>query len=85
MSRTVVKIREEKYPKGKQTERVKIPKNAPKSKFKKDFGNTAGAHSRFEPTENKNYPTKGEDFIKYGYGSGVSKKKKVKNYKKEIE
>lgn len=84
MSRTKVKIREEEFTKGKKTERTKTPKNAPK-KGKKFFGFTSGSHSRFEPTAEKNYPVKNEDFVKYGYGNGTKKDKKTKHYKKEIE
>lgn len=85
MSRTKVKIRGKEYAKGKQTERPRIPKDAPKSKLKKHFGHTSGTHSNFEPTAEKNYPVKNEDFIKYGYGNGTKKEKKTKHYKKEIE
>lgn len=88
MSRTKVNIRGVEYPKGRKTERGVLPKNAPKNKTKKWFGFTNGAHSRFEdlPDEmkdGKNYPVKGEDFIKYGYGNGTKKENRIKGYKKE--
>ena len=57
-----------------------------KKKKRKDvkfFGYTDGAHSMYLGTNNQ--PLKNVDYIKYGYGSGISKSKKTKGYKKEIE
>ena len=90
MSRTTTTIRGKEYPKNGKTKRVSTPKDAPKDKFKKDFGFTSGTHSRFDELTEKQkkgqtYPIKGEDYIKYGYGNGTAKTKRVKNYKKEIE
>jgi hypothetical protein len=90
MSRTKTVIEGVEYPKSKKTSRIMPKKNMPKSKFKKHFGFTSGTHSQFdlltdEQKEGRNYPIKGKDFIKYGYGSGIKKSKKTKNYKKEIE
>ena len=36
-----------------------------------------------ERKDGKNYPVKGEDFIKYGYGNGTKKENRTKGYKKE--
>jgi len=90
MSRTITTIRGKDYPKSDKTKRATTPKDAPKSKTKKHFGFTSGTHSQFDKLTEKqkdgrNYPVKGKDYIKYGYGNGVSKSKKVKGYKKEIE
>jgi hypothetical protein len=90
MSRTVTQIRGKEFPKGRKTKRVSTPKDAPKDKFKKDFGFTSGTHSQFDNAPEKykkgrTYPIKGEDYIKYGYGNGTAKTKRVKNYKKEID
>jgi len=90
MSRTKHVIKGKEYP----------AKTKKKLKDKKFFGFTYGLHSEFEnakkayekdgrPSYKKRasemgiYPVKGKDFIKNGYGRGS--KKKVKNYKKEIE
>jgi hypothetical protein len=89
MSRTTTNINGTEYPKNGKTKRVTVPKDAPKTKFKKDFGFTSGTHSKFDelPEDMKtgNYAVKGRDYIKYGYGNGTKKENRVKNYKKEIE
>ena len=90
MSRTTAYIRGKEYPKGRKTKRVSTPKDAPKSKFKKHFGFASGTHSDFDNAPEKykkgrTYPEKGKDYVKYGYGKGVRKDNRVKNYKKEIE
>lgn len=78
MSRTIHTFKGKKFP----------AKTRKKQKDKKCFGFTSGTHSHFDELTEKqkggrNYPVKGKDFIKYGYGNGSVRR--VKNYKMEIE
>jgi len=58
------------------------PELAERNQYLTDVALFAGKSVERESTT-KTYPVKGVDFIKYGYGKGT--KKKVKNYKKEID
>jgi len=78
MSRSTTLINGKKYPRNKKSSRHKIPKNAPKEAHgKKWFGWTDGDHKKENAVKNV-------DYIKYGYGNGVKKENRTKNYKKEI-
>jgi len=68
---------------GKTTKKYKgktyKAKDRKKTKEKKYFGQTDGAHSRSENPQ----PKKGEDFIKYGWPLELRKGKVLKNLQKE--